>query len=75
MSISLPIFHFFMSYFYIHCLFAFQMDGGSDWLALYHTFVEYVTASERNQLLAGLDKIYQYTLLPAEVYYFIRFYK
>lgn len=43
------------------------MDGGSDWMTLSRPFVKYVTSEKRDALLQGLDKVYLYTLLPAEV--------
>lgn len=43
------------------------MDGGSDWMALSRPFVEYVVGENKDQLIQGLDRVYQYTLLPAEV--------
>lgn len=43
------------------------MDGGSDWVTLSRPFVEYVTSTNKDELLQGLEKVYQYTLLPAEV--------
>ncbi|KAL0271535.1 UNVERIFIED_CONTAM: hypothetical protein PYX00_008598 [Menopon gallinae] len=46
-----------------------QMDGGSDWMALSRPFVEYVASDTRDELLKGLDRVYQYTLLPAESYF------
>ncbi|EEB12514.1 Xylosyltransferase oxt, putative [Pediculus humanus corporis] len=46
-----------------------QMDGGSDWMALSRSFVEYVAGENRDELLRGLDRVYQYTLLPAESYF------
>ncbi|KAK6630884.1 hypothetical protein RUM44_003054 [Polyplax serrata] len=46
-----------------------QMDGGSDWMALSRPFVEYVAGDTRDELLRGLDRVYQYTLLPAESYF------
>lgn len=36
-------------------------------MALSRPFVEYVAGDTRDELLRGLDRVYQYTLLPAEV--------
>ena len=47
--------------------FLFQIDGGSDWVALSRPFVEYVTAPEKDELVNGLLSIFKHTLLPAEV--------
>ncbi|XP_063828186.1 xylosyltransferase oxt isoform X2 [Ostrinia nubilalis] len=44
------------------------IDGGSDWIALSPKFVAYV-AGEHDELLAGLDVIFQHTLLPAESFF------
>ncbi|CAH0548155.1 unnamed protein product [Brassicogethes aeneus] len=45
-----------------------QVDGGSDWIALSHKFVRYV-AVNRDDLVAGLLRIFKYTLLPAESFF------
>ncbi|XP_058802558.1 xylosyltransferase oxt isoform X3 [Phymastichus coffea] len=46
-----------------------QIDGGSDWVALSRDFVEYVSQSEPDPLIAGLLEIFRYTLLPAESFF------
>lgn len=45
----------------------FQIDGGSDWVALSRPFVEYVTSSQKDELVEGLLLVFKHTLLPAEV--------
>lgn len=45
-----------------------QIDGGSDWVALSRSFVEYVTI-ENDPLISGLLKIFHHTLLPAESFF------
>lgn len=44
------------------------IDGGSDWIALSPEFVSYVVGKQ-DQLLTGLDVIFQHTLLPAESFF------
>lgn len=44
------------------------IDGGSDWIALSPEFVSYVVGKQ-DELLAGLDVIFQHTLLPAESFF------
>lgn len=44
------------------------IDGGSDWIALSPEFVSYVVGKQ-DELLAGLDTIFQHTLLPAESFF------
>lgn len=44
------------------------IDGGSDWIALSPDFVSYIVG-ERDNLLTGLDIIFQHTLLPAESFF------
>ncbi|OWR51737.1 putative protein-O-xylosyltransferase [Danaus plexippus plexippus] len=44
------------------------IDGGSDWIALSPELVSYVVG-ERDELLSGLDVIFEHTLLPAESYF------
>ncbi|XP_049874059.1 xylosyltransferase oxt [Pectinophora gossypiella] len=44
------------------------IDGGSDWIALSSEFVKYVIGKQ-DELLAGLDIIFQHTLLPAESFF------
>ncbi|XP_044597603.1 xylosyltransferase oxt isoform X3 [Cotesia glomerata] len=46
-----------------------QIDGGSDWVALSRDFVEYVARPKPDDLVAGLLKVFQYTLLPAESFF------
>ncbi|GAB0096267.1 Xylosyltransferase oxt [Sergentomyia squamirostris] len=47
-----------------------QIDGGSDWIALYRDFVEYVTRQDdEDDLLTGLMIIFRHTLLPAESFF------
>jgi protein xylosyltransferase len=49
------------------------MDGGSDWVALSRPFVAYVATAapdahaQKDVLVEGLNTIFKYTLLPAEV--------
>lgn len=44
------------------------IDGGSDWIALSPEFVSYVVGKQ-DELLAGLDVVFQHTLLPAESFF------
>ncbi|VVC86735.1 unnamed protein product [Leptidea sinapis] len=44
------------------------IDGGSDWVALSPEFVSYVTG-DKDELLRGLDVVFEHTLLPAESYF------
>ncbi|XP_041987544.1 xylosyltransferase oxt [Aricia agestis] len=44
------------------------IDGGSDWIALSPKFVTYVL-SKKDELLAGLEVIFEHTLLPAESFF------
>lgn len=46
-----------------------QIDGGSDWIALSRNFVEYVANPNPDSLVAGLLKLFHYTLLPAESFF------
>lgn len=46
-----------------------QIDGGSDWVCLSRKFITYVTSEEKDILIEGLMKIFQYTLLPAESFF------
>lgn len=46
-----------------------QLDGGSDWIALSRRFVQYVANPEPDDLIVGLLKIFNYTLLPAESFF------
>lgn len=43
------------------------IDGGSDWIALSRTFVDYIITHHHIELLQGLNTLFGYTLLPAEV--------
>jgi len=49
------------------------MDGGSDWVALSRPFVSYVATAvqdsrvQKDPLIEGLNTVFKYTLLPAEV--------
>uniref|UniRef100_A0A6A7G8G9 protein xylosyltransferase n=2 Tax=Hirondellea gigas TaxID=1518452 RepID=A0A6A7G8G9_9CRUS len=45
-----------------------RIDGGSDWVCLSNAFVRYVISSN-DQLISGLRKVYEYTLLPAESFF------
>lgn len=48
-----------------------QIDGGSDWVGLSRIFVRYITSheSEPDELLIGLLRIFNHTLLPAESFF------
>jgi protein xylosyltransferase len=46
-----------------------EIDGGSDWICLSRDFVKYVTNPEKDDLITGLLKIFQHTLLPAESFF------
>lgn len=47
-----------------------QVDGGSDWVALSRTFVQYIIEKKQTDpLLQGLLIIFQHTLLPAESFF------
>lgn len=48
-----------------------QIDGGSDWVGLSRIFVRYITSydSEPDELLVGLLRIFNHTLLPAESFF------
>lgn len=46
-----------------------QVDGGSDWVALSRSFVEYVADPDPDELITGLVKIFKHTLLPAESFF------
>lgn len=43
------------------------IDGGSDWIALSRTFVNYIVTTRNDELLNGLKVVFKHTLLPAEV--------
>jgi len=42
------------------------VDGGSDWIAITRNYSRYLVTSE-DQLLTGLKRYYEFSLLPAEV--------
>ncbi|XP_055510028.1 xylosyltransferase 2-like [Leucoraja erinacea] len=44
------------------------VDGGSDWFALTHKFIDYVVYSQ-DELVTQLKQFYWYTLLPAESFF------
>lgn len=44
------------------------IDGGSDWIALSPDFVAYVVGKQ-DELLTGLEIVFQHTLLPAESFF------
>lgn len=44
------------------------VDGGSDWFLVNRRFVDYVVNSQ-DELVVGMKRFYDYTLLPAEVVY------
>lgn len=44
-----------------------QIDGGSDWIALSRSFVQYVTSDD--ELIRGLLRVFHHTLLPAESFF------
>lgn len=46
-----------------------QIDGGSDWIGLSRKFVDYVTHDKRDELIEGLLKVFNHTLLPAETFF------
>lgn len=46
-----------------------QIDGGSDWVALSHDFVQYVANNQPDELVTGLILLFKYTLLPAESFF------
>lgn len=48
-----------------------QIDGGSDWVGLSRSFVRYITSIDHkpNELLIGLLRIFNHTLLPAESFF------
>jgi protein xylosyltransferase len=46
-----------------------QIDGGSDWVCLSRKFVSFVTVEEKDELIRGLLRIFQHTLLPAESFF------
>ena len=40
------------------------LDGGSDWVCLSKDLIHYILSSQKDELLQGLDSIFEYTLLP-----------
>ncbi|KAL1517259.1 hypothetical protein ABEB36_001046 [Hypothenemus hampei] len=46
-----------------------QVDGGSDWVALSRDFVQYVSDPRPDDLITGLLKVFNHTLLPAESFF------
>ena len=44
------------------------LDGGSDWIGLYHDFASYLTYAN-NSLIRGLRQVFDQTLLPAESFF------
>lgn len=48
-----------------------QIDGGSDWVGLSRAFVRYITSYDDgpDELLVGLLRIFNHTLLPAESFF------
>ncbi len=46
-----------------------KLDGGSDWVCLYKSFVDYILETDQDALLRGLLNIFNYTLLPAESFF------
>lgn len=44
------------------------IDGGSDWIALSPAFVSYIV-EKRDELIQGLEVVFQHTLLPAESFF------
>ena len=48
-----------------------KYDGGSDWFCLSKSFIQYILEQEKDALLNGLFKLYNYTLLPAESFFHI----
>lgn len=46
-----------------------QIDGGSDWVALSRSFVSYIIDDRKDELVVGLLKVFNHTLLPAETFF------
>lgn len=40
------------------------LDGGSDWVCLSKDLIHYILSTQKDELLQGLDSIFEYTLLP-----------
>ena len=50
------------------------LDGGSDWVCLSKDLIHYILSSQKDELLQGLDSIFEYTLLPGTYcYWFMAF--
>uniref|UniRef100_A0A182XMH0 protein xylosyltransferase n=1 Tax=Anopheles quadriannulatus TaxID=34691 RepID=A0A182XMH0_ANOQN len=48
------------------------IDGGSDWVCLSRDFARYVTGDgvgQRDELIQGLLRVFEYTILPAESFF------
>ena len=45
-----------------------QVDGGSDWICLHREFARYVVDGA-DDLMLGLRKVFEYSLLPAEAFF------
>lgn len=45
-----------------------QVDGGSDWFCLHHSFVQYLL-QDSDSTLQGLKMLFKFTLLPAESFF------
>ncbi|XP_050073739.1 xylosyltransferase oxt-like [Anopheles maculipalpis] len=48
------------------------IDGGSDWVCLSRDFARYVTgdgSGQQDELIRGLLRVFQYTILPAESFF------
>nr|SVE74964.1 EOG090X01AN [Daphnia dolichocephala] len=50
-----------------------RIDGGSDWVGLARSVVEFVTSPSHSNdsLVRGLKELYRYTLLPAESFFHV----
>lgn len=46
-----------------------QIDGGSDWVALSRAFVAYIVTDQKDNLVDGLLRVFNHTLLPAETFF------
>lgn len=45
-----------------------RVDGGSDWIGIHRNFCEYIIKSD-DELVLGLKRVYEFTLLPAESFF------
>ncbi|GAB1609398.1 xylosyltransferase 2-like [Argonauta hians] len=45
-----------------------RVDGGSDWIGIHRNFCDYIINS-KDDLVSGLKRVYEYTLLPAESFF------